>query len=224
MAWANDPGDLSMFKRSMAAALCITCCSAADVRRSWRGDAQRIAPHGGQDGAGAAKSYVEIENYDELYKAVRAMVVNHAEKGYFRASNYTGELDADVERVCQSVYYEDPLGAFALNYITGATSRIVSYYEVEITATYKRTLSQISGIITASSLRYFESELLNRLTSYYDYFAIRTSLEAVTTDSIIAFMTDSYYAHPMDCGGAGSHGEHVPRRGGGPHRGGHLRI
>ena len=185
-------------KRILTFGLCLIlvfCCGCASILE---GETLTVSPHAEERiGRSPEKAYVEVEDYEGLYGAVRDMVASHAEKGYIRASNYAGELSKDVEEVCQRVYYDDPLGAYALYYITGATTRIVSYYEVEITATYKRTLQQINSIINASSLRYFESELLDRLTSYSDYFAFRVNLDSVTPESITKYLTDSYYANPL---------------------------
>ena len=187
-----------MKKRLIALGLCAVLLFCSGCASILEGETLSVSPHvEDRTERVPAKSYMEIESYDALYDAVRSMVANHAEKGYFRASNYSGDLDADVEKACQSVYYDDPLGAFALYYITGATSRIVTYYEVEITATYKRTWIQMNSIISASSLRYFESELLNRLTGYSDYFAVRIDLESVTPESIVRFLSDAYYDNPI---------------------------
>ena len=67
-------------------------------------------------------------------------------------------------RICpSSAVYEvsrgDPLGTCAVDYMTYDYSKIVSYYEIHVHTTYRRTLEEIQSIQNTSGVPGVKSRL-----------------------------------------------------------------
>ncbi len=86
------------------------------------------------------------ENFSGLKRAIRSFVSNHIEHGVIRVYNYTGSVEDDLGTAAYEVSREDPLGAYAVDYMTHDCSLIVSFYEIHIDITFRKTLQQIDEI------------------------------------------------------------------------------
>ena len=57
------------------------------------------------------------ENFSGLKRAIRSFVSNHIEHGVIRVYNYTGSVEDDLGTAAYEVSREDPLGAYAVDYM-----------------------------------------------------------------------------------------------------------
>jgi len=90
---------------------------------------------------------------------------------------------------------DDAVVVYAVEDISGVASRIVSYYEIDITVVYKHTKQQIDSIVNASTLRYLKAELLSIISENSEEAVIRTSRD-ITEDDIIELVKETYYENP----------------------------
>ena len=67
----------------------------------------------------------------------------------------------------------DPLGAFAVDYMTYDYSQIVSYYEIHIHTTYRRTLEEIQSVKSTSGVEGVRSRLRDAMGEYDNLLRIR---------------------------------------------------
>ena len=97
-------------------------------------------------------SVIQAESYQGLVSAMLYFVTSQAETGVIHLSNYTGDVTADLEKVCTEILEEDSIGAYALEDIEHEYTRIVSYYEVRLTFTYEHTAEEVQEIWAVTSV------------------------------------------------------------------------
>lgn len=123
-----------------------------------------------------------VETKPELKAALRSLIENGVEHGTIRVYNYTGNVEEDVAQLAYAVWREEPLGAYAVDYLTCGCSLIVSYYEITVDITFRRTPEQIAaveyiatdaGLEARRRLEKAASEYDAGLTVYYAYYTGR---------------------------------------------------
>lgn len=137
-----------------------------------------IEPHNEQYVEGDLTDVLTVENYAGLKNAILSLVESGLEYGIIRTNNYDGDVTQDLADASYEVARNDPLGAFAIDYMTHDYSRIVSYYELHVYITYRRTLEDIQSIVRIGGdsdlqqnvtqlLQDFDTRAIYRF-SYYD--------------------------------------------------------
>ena len=89
---------------------------------------------------------VTVENASQLERAIRGFVSESVEHGTIRAYSYNGNIEEDLSAAAYAVSREDPLGAYAVDYMNHSCSLIVSYYEIHIDITFRRSREEIAAI------------------------------------------------------------------------------
>ncbi len=145
-----------------------------------------------------AENAVEIKSYNELVKEITDMVYRRQETGLLRLLDYNGDAESDVTKACLEVSYQTPIGAFAVYYMNSTINRIVSYYEAEISITYKRTKSQIDSIVTASTSSALQTKIYEILSESGNYGAFHTHTGDIDSDDIIKLIEQTYYSDPLN--------------------------
>ncbi len=139
----------------------------------------------------------EVADYSELYAAVLAMVEERNETGTFRfTANYSGDVEQDVSAVCMDIPNNTPLGAYAVYYMGSSLSKYVSYYEAEITVTYKKTAVQISSIREVVTMSVMNGQLQEIIENFGTYFAFETSNSRLSAEYIVSQAQKIYYENP----------------------------
>ncbi len=88
------------------------------------------------------------------------------EDGVIRLYQYvsvTGSAASDVDAACLEVSKEDPLGAYALDYIKYDVSQSASYYQVAVTLAYTRSQEELRSVISVTGSSAIHRELLTIL-------------------------------------------------------------
>ena len=138
----------------------------------------------------------EVSNYDELKAALLDLVMQHVDSGQILYNSFDDDIQDEIERACAELNENDPVCAYAVNDITALSTKIVSYFEIEISIEYKRTKQQVDSRVAVSNTRYLKSELLSVMSEYRDELLIETSLRGLTADDIIGYVTEIYYDSP----------------------------
>jgi len=153
------------------------------------------SPHFVQPPERLREERIEISNYDQLKSEMLNYVMRHEESGRMYTNNYDGDVAEDVMRACSEIENDDPVGAYAVSSITGIATRIVSYHEVNVNITYKRTKQQVDSIVNVSTKRYLRTELLNVMRDYREE-AVFNATKSITKDDILWLVEDIYYDNP----------------------------
>lgn len=105
-----------------------------------------------------------VETYPSLLNALDSYIEAGLLSGTLRfPTTYRGNLSVDLEKARRQLLEEDPLGSYALENISYSVSKIIAYYEAELTFEYRvdrQSLSSIAKITTAEGLRNALAETL----------------------------------------------------------------
>lgn len=110
------------------------------------------------------ESILRAESYQGLVNAILYFVNGHRTGGTIRLYNYTGDVEADLANARDEVMYEDPLGAFSVRFLTYETTRVLTYYEVELRVAYSRTTQEVNGLREVTGLAGVRQELSRLVT------------------------------------------------------------
>ena len=99
------------------------------------------------------ESILRAETYQGLVSALLYLVGQGEETGIIRLYQYasvTGTAASDVDRACLEVTQEDPLGAYAVDYIKYDVEQTAAYYQVSAKLAYTRTPEEIARVISVT--------------------------------------------------------------------------
>lgn len=188
----REPVKKAVLALLLAGILTLTGCTALLERHSIS-----IAPYEPVASSGSGPSSLRVETYQGLVNAVLYLVTQGEEHGVLSLYNYTAQdVEADLTRACLEVVQEDPLGAYAVDYIKHDYSLIVSYYEVNIDITYRRTPEQVASIVSVTGSSAIRRELRRTLTSFSSEAVLRVSYFAEDEDYILDLVRQAYYDAP----------------------------
>ena len=140
------------------------------------------------------RDYLYVEQHDEMYQedletdtltvdsyyglrsAVLSFVESGTEYGVIRSYSYDGDdIEEDLEEIAYEITRSDPLGSWAVDYMSHDCNRIVSYYEITISITFRRTAEEIAALLQVSSLSAAEAQLIQAVEDCADAVAMRLS-------------------------------------------------
>lgn len=125
----------------LALGLCLSGCASMLEREYTVSTPHQEDPPPHTDGA------YQVETYPALRSALLAYVEEGMEKGLLRfPTTYEGNLTVDLEKARRQLLEEDPLGCYAVADLTCKTSKIIAYYETELTFTYKRPRAEFVSL------------------------------------------------------------------------------
>ena len=81
-----------------------------------------------------------------------------AESGSIRFDGEEPDVRALLDEACLEVVQEDPLGAYAVEYIKYNVAPIVGSYEADVHITYRRSREQVAAITDATGASAIRSE------------------------------------------------------------------
>lgn len=174
----------------LAGSLLLTGCSTMLER-----DAVQISPFRPAS-SGEASSTLRVETYQKLVEAILYLVNRGEEHGVLTLYNYTQDVEADLTRACLEVVQTDPLGAYAVDYIKHDHSLIVSYYEVNVYISYRRTPEQIASLVSVTGSSAIRREISQTLASFLPEAVLRVSYFNEDEDYIMDLVRQAYYDAP----------------------------
>lgn len=140
--------------------------------------------------------FYEVHTYSGLKRAVQDLVNASAEDGIIRATEYSGVIRDDISKACLEVARSSPLGAYAVDYMTHAVTRILSYDEISIHIHYKLSQEEIRAVRSVSSLNDFWLRIDEGLDSGTEFLALQIVTLAVTDRGIRNYISNYYQQHP----------------------------
>lgn len=123
-------------------------------------------------------SVLRAEGYQGLVSALLHLVAQGEEQGTIRLYQYlsvTGSAASDVDQACLEVTQEDPMGAYAVDYIKYDVGQTASYYQVDVKLAYTRTKEEIAQVISVTGSSAVERELRDLVGAHPDRAVFRIS-------------------------------------------------
>jgi len=139
---------------------------------------------------------IQAATYEEILGALMSMITDGDEFGVIRIISYDGNVEAAINEACMEVSNDTALGSYAVYYLTGTVNRIISYYDVEISITYRKTPLEIANVTPVNSLSALDKELRYYLGSYSTGNCVSLSLPEVTPAYVIRRVSELYYEDP----------------------------
>ena len=141
-------------------------------------------------------SILRAESYQALLNSLLYFVNEHVGSGTIRLYNYTGNVTADLQRACNEVTTEDPLGAYAVRTIQYESTRILTYYEVKFTITYRRSIAEVAEIRTVSGIQGVRHQLERMADTRAAYSTLRTAYFTGNAQLVTDLFWLSFYSTP----------------------------
>lgn len=126
----------------------------------------QVEPHDEGYEVAIDSSAVTVSSYLGLKNAMADMVEKCVTDGVIRAEGYGSELTEDLDNAVYEIWRVDPLGAYAVDYMTYDCSKIVNYYEIHIHITFRRTEEEIASVVYASSTEELKERLRDAMADY----------------------------------------------------------
>ncbi len=155
-----------------------------------------LEPHSQFSGGDTDPFTLQAENYQSLVNAVLYLVSQGAEDGIIRLSNYARDVEGDLSAACLEVAQEDPLGAYAVDYIKYDYTRIVSYYEASLHISYRRAPEQIKSVVSVTGSSAIKSELHQVLAAFSSQAVLRVNYFTEDQDYITTLVRQAFYDTP----------------------------
>lgn len=174
-----------------AAALALTGCSSLLEQ-----EYTHITPHNAAPTTEGDPSTLRADSYQELVNALVYFISTGMEQGTVRLYMDSEDLDASLNDACLEVDQEDPLGAYAVEYITFSLSSVVTYSEATVNITYRRTKEQVSSIVQATGITAIRSELADAMSAFQPECVLRISYFNEDEEFIQALARQAYYNAP----------------------------
>lgn len=185
-----------MKKRILVLTL-VLCLSLTGCSSMLERDYVIVAPYEPVSYSSGSSSSLRVENYQELVNAVQYLVTMGKEQGFLTLYNYTQDVETDLTRACLEVIQEDPLGAYSVEYITHDYSLIVSYYEVTLQISYRRSREQVASISSVSGSGATRRMIGQALTEFSPETVLRISFFTENEDYILDLIRQTYYESPV---------------------------
>ena len=155
-----------------------------------------VSPHPVHPGTGEDDSTITVSTYSELVSAVLYFVSQSMEEGTILLSDYRGDVEADLSSACLEVAKDDPLGAYAVDFIKSEYTRVLTTYEAAISITYRRTPEQIRALVNVTGSSAIRRELGETLAEFRPEVALRIGYFAEDETYIRALVRQAYYDTP----------------------------
>lgn len=156
---------------AVLAVLLLLCSGCASMLNR---DYSSVTVHSATPTAEGDSNTMRVENYQEVVNALIYLINQGEETGSIRYSGEEADLKQLMDEACTEVQ-QDPLGAYAVDYIKYSVTSIVGSYEADVQITYRRTREQVASIVAATGTSAIRSELSRALSAFSNEVVLRIS-------------------------------------------------
>lgn len=142
-------------------------------------------------------SVVRVETYRELVSALLYLVAQGAEEGVIQFHSYAGDVETDLAAACLEVSAQDPLGAYAVDYIRHELSRVVAYDQADLAIHYRRSLEQIRSLVNVTGTSAIRTEIQTALSNFEEELVLRVAYFSEDEEFLRELIRQAYYDTPV---------------------------
>lgn len=141
---------------------------------------------------------LRADTYEGLVSALLFFISQGEEEGSIRLYEYSGSAEQDLDKACLEVTQQDPLGAYAVDYIKYDVARVMTYYEAKLKIVYKRSWKQISGVSSVTGSSAILGEVREALAKFQKEKVLRVNYfdPNMKADSVVSMVEEAYYDVP----------------------------
>lgn len=143
---------------TLAGSLLLSGCSSLLLR-----DYSSVTVHSAAPTVESDQLTIRVESYQDLVNTLLYFITQGQEEGVIRLYNYPYDVNRDLEAACTEVVQEDPLGAYAVDYIKYDVGQTAAYYEVTVKLAYTRTPQEIAQVVSVTGTSAIAQELRDQL-------------------------------------------------------------
>ena len=125
---------------------------------------------------------LRAESYDELKNAMLSFVKSGVTHGVIHVFNYSGDVPSDAPAAAYDIWKNDPIGAYAVDYIATDCNLLVSYYEIQVDITFRHTRSEIAAIEYVRGVSGAQQAIEDALDRTFPSLTLRVSAYDKTMD------------------------------------------
>lgn len=181
-----------MHRKAMGAALAVCCLTLSGCTLTQL-EYQSVVPHDEQYNLDESSDALVVDNYMGLKNAIFSFVERGTEYGVIRIYQYENEeiydsatIEAGLAEAVDEVCNTDPLGVYAVDYMTHDCTKISNYYELHLYITYTRTPEEIAAIIRVGGMSGIRSPMTTAIVEGEEKIALRVSNYAPTNYDLLA--------------------------------------
>lgn len=149
-----------------------------------------------------------VSDRTELRGAVLSFIRDWTEQGLVYVKDYDGDIAADLDETIRYATQEDPIGAYAVDYINAELSGSAQEGEVAMSIVFRRSAAEIDAIVTVSgnssayekilrSLNNFDVALTLRIRNYqeadFEEYIYRYCLDNPSTMPVLPTISAQVY-------------------------------
>ena len=155
-----------------------------------------VTPHTEQSDRSENINVLEARDYLSLTAALLEIIKGGHKESRIRITAYEGDVERDIADAVYAVTKQEPLGAYAVDYMTYECVRIVSYYDISVHTTYRRTLDEITAVQRATSTVELEQRIQKALQEGRD--SLTLQIAGWWEQDITAMVKEYCLAYPVD--------------------------
>ena len=175
----------------LAAALILCGCTSM-LERNYSSSADHVDYSVPED-----SSILRAESYQALLNSILYYVSEHSGGGTIRLYNYTGNVETDLAAACSEVMETDPLGAYAVSDIDYTSTRILTYYEIDVHISYRHTIGEVAAIKPVSGQNGVRQQLADLVSNRLTHTVLRTSYFTGDAQLINSLFWLALYSDPV---------------------------
>lgn len=160
-----------------------------------------VEPHVERPAVAGDSSTIQVDTYSELVNAVLFLVSQGVEEGMIQLTDYRGDVEEDLNRACVEVAKDDPLGAYAVDFIKNSYTRVLTTYEATISITYRRTKEQMQSLVNVTSTSAIRKEVAEALAQFRPELVLRVGYFTGDGNGVAQLVRGAYYDAPVSAMG-----------------------
>ena len=177
---------------AMAAVLSLCSCA------SWLDtETESVQPYYGDNSSAVYSSILRAENYGQLRDSVYRIISEGSESGVVRFIGYDGDVEKDLDDVCTEIMENTAIGRYAIYSMSGTAEKIVSYYEAEITISYKIDSEEVKEMEFVSDIQSLESAVSSALNGLSTSITMYIEPHAMAYADVAPYVRDVFLQDPM---------------------------
>ena len=140
----------------LALALLLTGCGL--IQNQYHSDKEHV------DSYTKPAEEITVNNYEELHKALIALIGEGIEESTLTTDVYSGDVESDFDRAVDSVTHDHPEEAYLVSEVPREIASAGSYYRIDLKIVYRHQRSELQSVENVFNMDAVEQKVKEALT------------------------------------------------------------